>query len=179
MTQQEFFDRYSFSVRTDKIGGGSFGTVYKAYDNTRDREVAIKVSEVREMGGKEFSLRDELKAIGKLPVHANIAHYEDVFTFESPQGVFDYAVMQYYKEGNLNSFLENHPELSFTEREGICMAILDGIAHLHMHKVVHRDLKPGNILVVKRKNGTICSQDNGLRPFETGRYRLQGLSFHE
>ena len=164
MTQQEFFDRYSFSVRTDKIGGGSFGTVYKAYDNTRDREVAIKVSEVREMGGKEFSLRDEFKAIGKLPVHANIAHYEDVFTFESPQGVFDYAVMQYYKEGNLNSFLENHPELSFTEREGICMAILDGIAHLHMHKVVHRDLKPGNILVVKRKNGAIVPKitDFGL-----------------
>ena len=164
MTQQEFFERYSFNVRTDKIGGGSFGTVYRAYDNTRDREVAIKVSEVREMGGKEFSLRDEFKAIGKLPVHANIAHYEEVFTFESPQGVFDYAVMQYYKEGNLSSFLENHPGLSFMEREGICMAILDGIAHLHHHKVVHRDLKPGNILVVTRKNGAIVPKitDFGL-----------------
>ena len=53
MKEKEFFDRYSFNVQTDNIGGGSFGTVYKAYDNALDREVAIKVSEVKFVGDKE------------------------------------------------------------------------------------------------------------------------------
>jgi hypothetical protein len=39
MTQQEFIERYQFSIKDDNIGGGSFGTVYKAYDTILDREV--------------------------------------------------------------------------------------------------------------------------------------------
>lgn len=164
MKQEEFLKRYEFNIRTDKVGGGSFGTVYKAYDTVLDRHVAIKISEVKRVGDKEFSLREEFEAIADLPPHANIAHYESVFTFESFQGVFDYAVMQYYQEGNLAEFLKNHPKLSFEQREDIALQFLHGIDHLHKHKVVHRDLKPGNILVVNRKNGQIVPKitDFGL-----------------
>ena len=154
MTEKEFFNRYSFNVREDKIGGGSFGTVYKAYDTVLDREVAVKVSEVRIAGDKEFSLREEFKAIEKLPPHANIANYEEVHTFESFNGVFDYAIMQYYPLGNLDSFLSNK-SLSLEEKEKLVLAILDGIAHLHTHKIVQRDLKPSNILVVDRRGQLI------------------------
>ena len=164
MTQQEFFDRYTFSVRTDKIGGGSFGNVYKAYDNATDRAVAIKVAQVQEAGGKTFSLHDELKAIGDLKDHANIAVYDKVYTFESPQGIFDYAVMMYYPDGNLSNYLKKNTGLGFEQRESLCMAILEGIGHLHANKVVHRDLKPGNILVFIRKNGQVVPKitDFGL-----------------
>lgn len=164
MQQDEFLKRYEFSIRTDKIGGGSFGTVYKAYDTVLDRLVAIKISEVKRLGDKEFSLREEFDAISHLPPHTNIAHYEEVFTFESFQGVFDYAVMQYYKEGNLSEFIKNHPDLAADVREDIALQFLSGIGHLHKHKVVHRDLKPGNILVVKRGNGQIVPKitDFGL-----------------
>ena len=95
-TQKEFFTRYEYNIRTDKLGGGSFGTVYRAYDNILDKEVAIKVAEVKEIGGKTFSLKDEIKAVSNLPAHVNIDHYEkEVHQFEMPNGVFDYAIIQY------------------------------------------------------------------------------------
>ena len=81
MTQKEFRKRYVFNIKTDNIGGGSFGTVYKAYDNILDREVAIKVSEVKFVGDKEFSLLEEYKAIEHLPISMYIANYEGVFRF--------------------------------------------------------------------------------------------------
>ena len=154
MTQQDFFNRYTYNIRTDKIGGGGFGTVYKAYDNTLHREVAIKVSEVKTAAnGKTFSLKDEFDALEHLPKHPNIANYEQFYRFESPQGVFDYAVMQYYPDGNLANMIEKG--LSFSQKEEIAQQLLEGIDFLHHHNVVHRDLKPGNILIVSHGGNII------------------------
>jgi serine/threonine protein kinase len=150
MTQEEFRKRYEFNIKTDTIGGGSFGTVYKAYDTILDREVAIKVSEVKNVGDKEFSLLEEFKAIETLSIHKNIANYEKVYRFESFPTVFDYGVMQYYSQGNLSSYLKNN-EVSLEKRENIIIGVLEGILFLHQHNVVHRDLKPSNILVVDRR----------------------------
>jgi formylglycine-generating enzyme required for sulfatase activity len=154
MTQQEFRKRFEFDLKKDNIGGGSFGTVYKAYDNALDREVAIKVSEVKIVGDKEFSLLEEFKAIENLSVHQNIANYEEVFRFESFPTVFDYGIMQYYSLGNLSHYLKNN-EVSIADREKITRGVLEGIAFLHKHNVVHRDLKPSNILVVDRRGEII------------------------
>ena len=149
MTQEEFFKRYKYDVVDDRIGGGGFGTVYKAYDTTLHREVAIKVSEVKTVNGKTFSLRDEVEALTHVPEHPNIANYEKekLFTFKMPNGVFDYAVMQYYPDGNLNNAIKQG--LTVAQKEDIATQLLEGIAFLHQHKVVHRDLKPGNILIVR------------------------------
>jgi serine/threonine protein kinase len=148
MNQQEFLERYQFNVRQDRLGGGSFGTVYKAYDTTRDRYVAIKVAEVRTVGGKTFSLDDELQAVASLPEHRNLAHYEGVHQFESPAGIFDYAVMQYYPAGNLRELLDRGG-LRDNQRMEIARGILRGLAHLHQHQVIHRDLKPSNVLIAR------------------------------
>lgn len=77
MTQEEFFSRYTYNIRTDKIGGG-FGNVYKAKDTLLHRTVAIKVSEVKTTadGQKTFSLKDEFEALAEVPKHPNIANYE-------------------------------------------------------------------------------------------------------
>ncbi|MEQ8702820.1 MAG: SUMF1/EgtB/PvdO family nonheme iron enzyme [Phaeodactylibacter sp.] len=148
MNQQQFLQRYQFSVRTDRLGGGTFGTVYKAYDTTRDRYVAIKVAEVKTVNDKTFSLEDELKAVSGLPEHRNLAHYENVYQFESPAGIFDYAVMQYYPAGNLRQLLDKG-QLSAQQRRDIAIGLLRGLSHLHEHGVIHRDLKPSNILIAK------------------------------
>lgn len=155
MTQQEFFNRYTFNVRTDKIGGGGFGAVYKAYDNVFHREVAIKVSESRVSsdGTRTFSLKDEFDARAHIPCHPNIANYEEFFTFEMPYGLFDFAVMQYYPDGNLHDAISEG--LTVQQKEYIAEHLLIGIGFLHQHNVVHRDLKPSNILVVKHKGDVI------------------------
>ena len=149
MTQQEFFKRYTYSPSLDRIGGGGFGTVYKAKDNVLHREVAIKVSEVKTAadGKKTFSLKDEFEALAHVPKHPNIANYEEFYSFEMPNGIFDYAVMQYYPDGNLSNAIKQC--LTAEQKEDIATQLLEGIDFLHKHKVVHRDLKPGNILIVK------------------------------
>ena len=150
MTQEEFFKRYTYDVVEDRIGGGGFGTVYKAYDNVLHHEVAIKVAEVKTVAnGKTFSLKDEVEALSGLPDHPNIAYYEKekLYTFKTPTGVCDFAVMQYYPDGNLSNAIKQG--LTAEQKEDIATQLLEGIDFLHKHKVVHRDLKPGNILIVK------------------------------
>lgn len=149
MTQQEFFNRYTYSPSRDRIGGGGFGTVYKAYDNLLHREVALKVSEVKTTsdGQKTFSLKDEFEALAHVPKHPNIANYEEFYSFEDHRGLCDYAIMQYYPDGNLSNAIKQG--LTAGQKEDIATQLLEGIDFLHKHKVVHRDLKPGNILIVK------------------------------
>ena len=155
MTQEEFFKRYTYSPSRDRIGGGGFGTVYRAKDNLLHRTVAIKVSEVKTTadGQKTFSLKDEFEALNQVPKHPNIANYEEFYSFEMPNGIFDYAVMQFYPDGNLSNAIKHG--LTDEQKEDIATQLLEGIAFLHQHKVVHRDLKPGNILIVKDDNRII------------------------
>jgi serine/threonine protein kinase len=148
MTQEEFFKRYSYSIRTDKLGGGAFGDVFKAYDNVLNKYVAIKVAKVVTYGGKEFSLMDEFASIKDFQDHTNIAKYDKLYTFETPQGIFDYAIIQYYPHGNLSDLIKNET-LSQTQKEDLSLQILEGLSFLHSHKVVHRDMKPSNILIQK------------------------------
>ena len=155
MTQEEFFKRFTYSVSTDRIGGGGFGTVYKAKDHVLHRTVAIKVSEVKTTadGQKTFSLKDEFEALQHVPKHPNIANYEELYTFEDHRGICDYAVMQYYPDGNLSNAIKQG--LTAQQKEDIATQLLEGIAFLHKNKVVHRDLKPGNILIMKDDDGII------------------------
>jgi formylglycine-generating enzyme required for sulfatase activity/serine/threonine protein kinase len=151
MTQDQFFARYRYDIENDFIGGGGFGKVYKAYDVILDRYVAIKVSELKS-GFENLSLKKEVELAASLPVHRNIAYYEVCYRFKSPNGIYDYGILQYYSLGNLSQLVKKN-RLNESEKEGIAKGIISGIHHLHNNNVVHRDLKSSNILMAKGLQG--------------------------
>jgi formylglycine-generating enzyme required for sulfatase activity len=152
MTQQEFQNRYRYNPTTDELGKGGFGSVYKAYDNVDDRWVAIKIAKV-ERDRENISLMNEVRTAKKLPNHTNIARYENCYRFDFPVGTYDHAVIQYYEAGNLSQLIKNK-QLSLAEKEAIAKGVIAGIAHLHQHNVVHRDIKSSNVLIAQRPDGT-------------------------
>jgi len=151
LDKEQFFNRYVFSIKSDRLGGGAFGTVYKAYDKIRGEYKAIKIAEVKYLNGKEFSLISEVNATKNLDVHKNIANYESVYQFEMPNGIYDYAVMQFYHDGNLKEILSPQ-DLNEQQKYEISKGLLDGIHYLHRNQVIHRDFKPSNILISKFGN---------------------------
>lgn len=148
MTQQEFQTRYKYNPSADYIGEGGFGKVYKAYDTHLDRWVAIKVAEVKP-GLEQVRLKKEVEMVSKLPTHPNIANYEACYTFSSFTGEYDFAVLQYYEEGNLQQLIDSG-KLNQTQKETLLRQILEGVGFLHNQEIIHRDLKPQNILIAKR-----------------------------
>lgn len=159
MTQEEFQNRYIYDPQRDCLGRGGFGSVYRAHDTLRGRDVAIKISEVSQ---ENLRLKHEVEIAKSLPEHRNIAHYEQCYTLSSFSGVFDVAVMQYYEAGSLEQILQNK-RLDIDQRIDILTQLLDGIAYLHSHNIIHRDLKPQNILVdMYRGKITIKITDFGI-----------------
>jgi serine/threonine protein kinase len=150
MTQQEFQTRYKYNPSTDCIGEGGFGKVYKAYDTHLDKWVAIKVAEVKP-GLEQVRLKKEVEIVSKLPTHPNIANYEACYTFSSFTGEYDFAVLQYYEEGNLQQLIDSR-KLNQTQKETLLRQILEGVGFLHNQGIIHRDLKPQNILIAKRND---------------------------
>jgi formylglycine-generating enzyme required for sulfatase activity len=148
MTHEEFKTRYRYDPATDKLGEGGFGKVFKAYDTFRDRWVAIKIAQVN-TDYESIRLKKEVEMVNHLPVHPNIAYYEECYTFASFDGEYDFGILQFYEEGNLNDLLREDV-LTFEQKQSVLMQILAGIEFLHGHGIIHRDLKPDNILIVKR-----------------------------
>lgn len=166
MTLQEFLARYSFDRTKDKLGAGSFGAVYKAYDTALDGWVALKISPV---GSSNTRLSREVELVRGLPIHSNVVRYESCHTFADATGEFDVAVMKYYPEGSLTDLLARK-ELKPEQTEDLLCQILNGLEFLHSHGVIHRDLKPANILIARRPDGRIVPKitDFGISKQSTG-----------
>jgi serine/threonine protein kinase len=138
--QQDY--QYDLSDEKSHLGEGTYGLVVKAWDNTEHRYVALKI-------GKD--LMPEFLAAKDLK-HRNVAKYIDCYRITDKNiGTKDYAIMQYYPEGNLAEFLSRN-EISQTQQKQIIKGILEGLKYLHVHKRIHRDLKPANILIFKNIN---------------------------
>lgn len=143
-----FLKRYKYDPNKDMLGKGGFGKVYKAYDDFRDRYVAIKVSEVKHIDN-HFSLQNEVDLNRSLPVHKNIAYYEECYRFELSNGTFDYGVLQFYEEGNLSALIKKNV-LTQNQKLQIAEGIIQGLIFLKANSILHRDLKSENILISKK-----------------------------
>lgn len=122
------------------LGSGGFGTVFLAKDAWIDKKVAIKVP--HRQSGDEVDLLQEPRLLAALD-HPNIV---GIVTAERVDGVF-FIVMEYVKGESLESVLDREKSLDLPRSLNYIVQILKGVAHAHEAQILHRDLRPANVLV--------------------------------
>lgn len=142
------------------IGVGGMAVVYKARDNQENRIVAIKILKEEFISNEEFLRRfkNESKAIAMLS-HPNIVNVYDV----SFGDLIQYIVMEYIEGITLKEFIEREGSLRWKDAVHFTLQILKGLQHAHDKGIVHRDVKPQNIMVLP--DGTIKVTDFGIARF--------------
>lgn len=137
------------------LGEGGFGRVYKAYDPTVGRPVALKV--LTSQGSPDMLARfqNEATAAGNL-------HHENIVTIYE-FGVFNdapYIAMEFLEGSDLNQIMASGPPLSILDKVRIMMQVGQGLQCAHDNGVVHRDVKPANIKVLP--NRAVKMMDFGI-----------------
>ncbi len=142
------------------IGVGGMAVVYKAFDNLENRIVAVKILKEEFTSNDEFLRRfkNESKAIAMLS-HPNIVKVHDV----SFGDLIQYIVMEYIEGITLKEFIEKEGSLRWKDAVHFTLQILKGLQHAHDKGIVHRDVKPQNIMVLP--DGTIKVTDFGIARF--------------
>ncbi len=148
------------------IGVGGMSVVYKAYDNIDDRIVAVKILKEEFLANEEFRRRfkNESKAIAVLS-HSNIVKVYDVSFGDRLQ----YIVMEYVEGITLKEYIEQQKVVLWKEALHFVIQILRALQHAHDKGIVHRDIKPQNIMLLQ--NGTIKVTDFGIARFSRGETR--------
>ena len=139
------------------IGVGGMAYVYKAYDSVDDRTVAVKILRDEFLTKDEFvrRFRNESKAIAILN-HPNIVKVLDVGFGEKLQ----YIVMEYIDGITLKEYLDQRKDIRWKEAVHFTVQILRALQHAHDKGIVHRDIKPQNIMLLS--DGTIKVTDFGI-----------------
>jgi len=131
------------------LGQGGMATVYKAYQANMDRHVAIKVLPIHYAADPNFKKRfsQEARTIAKLE-HPHILPVHD---FGEADGYL-YIVMRIVETGSLADLLKQQPLLPPAQIRQLVTQIADALDYAHTHGVIHRDIKPGNVLLDERGN---------------------------
>ncbi len=142
------------------IGVGGMAYVYKARDNVDNRVVAVKILKEEFLANDEFTRRfkNESKAIAILS-HPNIVKVYDVSFGDRMQ----YIVMEYIDGITLKEYIDQQKEFKWKEAVHFTVQILRALQHAHDKGIVHRDIKPHNIMLLP--DGTIKVTDFGIARF--------------
>lgn len=142
------------------IGVGGMAVVYKAYDSIDDRIVAVKILKEEFLANEDFRRRfkNESKAIAVLS-HPNVVKVYDVSYGDKLQ----YIVMEYVEGITLKEYIEQQGRINWKECVYFVTQILRSLQHAHDKGIVHRDIKPQNIILLS--NGTIKVTDFGIARF--------------
>lgn len=144
----------------EMIGVGGMAMVYRAHDIIDDREVAIKILKDEFLGNAEFIRRfkNESKAIAVLS-HPNIVKVYDV----SFGDMIQYIVMEYIDGITLKEYIASNGVIDWREAVHFTTQILTALQHAHEKGIIHRDIKPQNIMLLE--DGTIKVTDFGIARF--------------
>lgn len=142
------------------IGVGGMADIYKAKDITEDRVVAVKILKNEFMGSEDFirRFRNESKAIALLS-HPNIVKIYDVGFTDKLQ----FIVMEYIDGIALTEYISKQGVLKWKDVVHFTMQILKALQHAHDRGIVHRDIKPQNVMLLP--DGTIKVMDFGIARF--------------
>ncbi|HEU0283027.1 MAG TPA: serine/threonine-protein kinase, partial [Gallionella sp.] len=142
-----------------ELGQGAMGVVYKAKDPLIDRIVAIKTISLNlameEKDEYEARFYQEAKAAGRLN-HPNIVTIYDV----GKSGDVAYIAMEFLQGRELRDILNENARLPVDQALDIVVQVAQGLAYAHEHGIVHRDVKPANIMVVR--DGHVKITDFGI-----------------
>jgi serine/threonine protein kinase len=127
-----------------EIGAGGFGAVYRCWQRSLERTVAIKVltADVDPDSGERF-LREQ-RAMGKLSGHPNIV---DIFQVGTTRSGRPYIVMQYHPRDSLQARIQASGPIGWEETVHIGVKMAGALETAHRLGTLHRDVKPGNILL--------------------------------
>ena len=141
----------------DIIGAGGMAVVYKARCHRLDRLVAIKILKDENLDDEELCRRfqDESRAVARLN-HANIVAVHDVSSIEDR----DYIVMELIDGITLKQYMNKRGRLNWRETVHFAINIAKALEHAHSRGLVHRDIKPHNVMVLK--NGSVKVADFGI-----------------
>ncbi|MBT3391951.1 MAG: serine/threonine protein kinase, partial [Chloroflexi bacterium] len=146
MTLDIKLDQYTL---IEEIGRGGFGTVYRAVDETLQVERAVKVLHPALVADPSFieRFREEARLVARL----KHPHILSVYALGEDQGRF-YLVMDYIPGGSLKDLLAEDGPLPFARALEVLMQIASALDYAHGQNLVHRDVKPGNILLDAQGN---------------------------
>ncbi len=131
-------DRYRLARR---LGAGAFGTVWMARDERLERDVAVKILPRERTTSSPARFEREARAAARLSHPAIVTLYEAAVDDDGA-----YLVSELVRGATLDTLLD-HGQLSDRDIVGIALALCDALQHAHAHGVVHRDVKPSNVLV--------------------------------
>lgn len=154
MKGQKINDRYQI---IKSIGEGGMANVYLAYDTILDRNVAVKVLRGDLSSDEKFVRRFQREALSASSLsHPNIVEVYDV---GEDNGQY-YIVMEYIEGKQLKDVLRKRGKLTITEVIDIMQQIADGLSVAHDSYIIHRDIKPQNIMILE--NGLVKITDFGI-----------------
>ena len=140
-----------------KIGGGGMAVVYLAYDTSLDRQVAIKLLREEYVDDPDFirQFQKEAKAVARLS-HQNIVN---IYDFGESDGV-TYLVMEYVEGSTLKEIFAQYGQLPISQVIDYSVQLCYGLAQAHSQQIVHKDIKPHNIMI--DRNHVVKITDFGI-----------------
>jgi eukaryotic-like serine/threonine-protein kinase len=157
----------------DALGSGGMGTVYRAFDPTLERIVAVKLLQLdtQEVSPAELSerFRNEARAVARLnhPAIVAIFDYDD----QDPAGPF--IAMEYVNGCALDEYVRQRTTPHLEDAISAMLQVLAGLEYAHRHDVVHRDIKPSNLLITR--DGLVKITDFGIAKIGPRSQKQTGL----